>query len=68
MFKEDRADRFKVAVRCLIEERETRRMELPSTEMWKSMCEVGFFVLAVWFVCCRCLAGGGQGRYGDKRY
>lgn len=49
-----------------MEERETGRM--PSTEVWKSGCEVGFFVLGVWFVCCCCLAGGGQGRYGDKRY
>ena len=34
-------------MRCLVEERETGRMEFPSTEVWKSVCKVGFFVLGV---------------------
>ena len=45
-------------------ERGTERMEFPSTEMWKSVSKVGFFVLGC-FVCV-CFAavvwlGGGVG-------
>ena len=52
-----------------MEERETGRMELPSTKMWKSMCEVGFlfwgfglFAAAVW----RGVGKGGMGTRGIR--